>query len=249
MNDQPSKYTINGRYVGAWTHKSDSVPMRFLQHGYESARSVAMKALAKRDELAKDTRFTDEGRRDAAREWAKTEALKEAATARRAIKSARAKMEEKVKAAKPVTIDKTDAAAAIIRQEMRQALRTMPPHQRAALIAQAQAEPEKHPDLVAALIEVPVQFSGISEPLYNLLTEKSVELNNPGLREQFEEMEAAIQSAERALHAATSEIASVTGLQPVEIVGMIETASQEPQERAVAGTLPDGSKLYYAGAN
>jgi valyl-tRNA synthetase len=246
MNDTP-KFTVGGKYVGSWTYRNNTQPLRFLQSSYETARAVAEKAIEQKAALAKDPNLTDVGRQAKAREWAENEVTKEASQAVRAIRNARAEMKRKMEAAKPLQIDRTDAAAAVVRSELRQALKTMPAEERSALLAGAMANPEKHPELVAAVVEAPIVLSGVAQATRDTLVEKSLEAANPGLRETLEELTAAIETTERALKVAGAQIAETAGMSAAEVLSLIESAAGQPQELAVAGTLPTGEKIYYGG--
>lgn len=248
MNDQP-KFMVNGKFVGRWTFRDNTVPLKFLQNSYHAARSAAEKASAYKGALAKDPNLTDVGRRAKAAEWVKNEAAKETAQALRAIRTARAEMARKMDSAKPFQVDKTDAAAAMVRSEMRRELKTMEPSKRAAMLAMAQAEPDKHPELVAAILEAPLVLSGVSQATRDLMMEKAVELTNPGLREEIEELTAAIETTERALQVATAEIANAAGMQFSEVMGHAVSAANQAEELKVAAVLPNGERMYYAGAS
>lgn len=248
MNDQP-KLTINGKYVGQWSFRDNTVPLRFLQNSYSAARNAAEKASAYKATIAKDPNLTDVGRRAKAAEWVKNEAAREAAPAVRAIRTARAEMKRKLDAAKPFAVDKTDAAAAMVRSEMRRELKIMEPGKRSAMLAMAQAEPDKHPELVAAILEAPIVLSGVSQATRDLMMEKAVEITNPGLREEIEELTAAIETTERALKVATGEIANAAGMQFSEVMSHVEAAAGQPEELKIAAVLPNGEKMYYASAS
>src|SRR5262249_23946984 len=106
--------------------------------------------------------------------------------------------------------DKTDAAGALRRMEIRKSLREMKSHELTKYFA-------KYGDnlpveIAQAVIEMPAEYSAVPQTRHDLLTRRSLRAQFGSAIDEIDEIENAIDAAESAIEAAREEIRTEVGV-------------------------------------
>ena len=101
-------------------------------------------------------------------------------------------------------VDKTDLVSAMLRAEMRDYLRSKTQSERDAFIRENANTLD--PEMARAFTEVPPEISGISTVQREALLEKALEAQHPGALQEVQELERAIELAEKAVNLGRDEI-------------------------------------------
>jgi hypothetical protein len=122
---------------------------------------------AKKAELARNQDLTDIGRQRAALDFSFTDAMPDVLRSKRALAKAMqeaATMRSKLKTPKA---DPADMAAALRRQELRQAMRTMDAKTRDKFLNANGRLDGLNPEILLAIVEMPATMSGVSDTMHD----------------------------------------------------------------------------------
>jgi hypothetical protein len=183
-----------GRSIRLWD--LDAAPgstAETLLKTYLGALAGVDKLDAKKAELANSAEFTPVGIQKGAVDYAFREIVPQFQKGRLAIQ--RAKQEVAARRAKlvPPAVDKTDAAGALRRQEVRALVRGMDNKSRDNFLKQNGGFTGLDPEIRAALIEMPASMSGISESFRGELLNQAMQSAYGPELDQIAELERAIE--------------------------------------------------------
>ena len=156
-------------------------------------------------------KFTPEGLKDAALEFALGDVVRGLHNARQTITKAKAEVAERRSKLKLAGPDKTDAAAAMRRVDTRAQLRAMKPQEQSELFARL--GDNLPPELGMAIIEMPPEFSGVPKSRHDLLIERALQAQHGPEIAEIAELKEAIAVAESAVEAARTEVRLECGVQ------------------------------------
>jgi hypothetical protein len=132
-------------------------------------------------------------------------------TGRRTITKAKSEVAERKAKLKVTGPDKTDAAAAVRRSEIRTQLRAMKPEDQSKFFAQfGDGLPF---EVAMAIVEMPPEFSGVPKSRHDLITTRALEAQHGPEIAEITEIEEAIDVAEGAVEAARTEVRLECGVQ------------------------------------
>lgn len=200
-------------------------PLAGMARAHTALLKAAERSQAKLDELARNKDFTSEGRRNQIRAFFATDALpvlREAYAASEAAQSAVAEITGEMREA---TIDKTDVAGALLRQEIRAHYRTMEPADRAARLSGAKP---LDPEVAIALMEAPTDLTGLTEDQRARLKAHALASINPEASERIAELDKATEalaSTERAVSHILMDVTGYTSLDLDVMTGKARGAS------------------------
>jgi hypothetical protein len=211
--------------------------------GGKQARQVLEQVLGVADPLRthrtnvvdKNDALSEIGKRDAMREFAKApEVAGRLYRARVAVEAMRAKLnEQRAKLQQPPTFDKSDAAGAALRGEMRAMLRSADIGERARLM--------QDPEFAAAALEASDALSGIDSTLRAQAIAAHAELQSPGSTERLAEIEEAISVVDAAYGIAAVDTMQMGGFRHhQELTGFLEASLAEKRanvDAEVSGTF------------
>jgi hypothetical protein len=163
----------------------------------------------KRAELADDRTLSDIGRRQKLNEFAKGEAG-HMAKAQRALAVARDKMRDQRKALMPTVKDKTDAAAASLRQEIRSAMKGTPRAEIAALVN----DPATDSIVLEALFEGPTILTDLDSTTRDQLLEMAVERTAGPALVALAEQDEALDTLDAALRMSAETLRAAVDVHP-----------------------------------
>ena len=156
-------------------------------------------------------RFTAEGLKVAALEFVLSEAVPSLSTGRRTINKAKAEVAERKAKLKVAGPDKTDAAAAVRRSDIRTQLRAMKPEDQSKFFAQFGDDLPS--EVATAIMEMSPEFSGVPKSRHDLITKRALEAQHGPEIAEITEIEEAIAVAEGAVEAARTEVRLECGVQ------------------------------------
>ena len=159
-------HTLKSRWLPAYDKYGLAVAARLhFHHGLDARDAVE----AKRGELSRDNDLSEQGKAKELQKVAAAEAPR-IAKAQRALTAARAEVRKQRVALTPTVKDKTDAAAAAIRNEIRATLRGMSHADLAALVT----DPHTDSIVLEALYEGPTILTGIDQARRDELLELTI---------------------------------------------------------------------------
>lgn len=182
-----------------------------LKNYYFGALQAVDRTEARQIEASKSGRFTPEGATQDVRNFVLNEVAPFFKRGRTAIEAAKAEAAELRNTIKPAVGDRTDVVGAMLRAEMRAHLRGMPKAERDQFVSTRLEKMD--PDLVTALLEVPSEFSGISDLHKTHLLERVLEDQHGEKIKELKDLEAAIEIAESAIETGRSEVSVDAGYQ------------------------------------
>jgi len=183
-----------------------------LRRAYLYALEAVDNIGARKADALKSGKFTAAGAADDALQFALSELVPTFKQGRTTIDSAKAEaksLRETIKLQQP---DKSDIVGAMHRREMRDFLRGMPAKERNAYVSQRRENMD--PNLALAIVEMPVEFSGVLESDRNDLLDRAVEAQHGEKMTQLRELEHAIEVAESAVETGRDEVRQETGIDP-----------------------------------
>jgi hypothetical protein len=200
----------NSKMIGLWTMPTKpGTTLDRLQQAFVTGFETIDKIEAKAGEHAASGRYTPGGAKEATRQSVLTDAVPALYRARHNIKLAKAEREaprSKITMQKP---DKTDIVSAILHAEMRDWFRSKPQAERDALTR----NPDKlDPQMVQALIQVPIEMTGIAQTHHSLLVERALEAQHGEDIAAIKELDRGIELAERAVEASRDEVRKEAGV-------------------------------------
>jgi hypothetical protein len=164
----------------------------------ESAYLAGLNAVDRAEERTKANaasgKFTPDGVKQDTMQFALNELVPSLHRARTTIQKARAEVAERKSKLTLQGPDKTDVAAAIRRQEIRQFLRDMKPEQQSKFFGSQ--EGRLPPEILAAVLEMPPELSGVPNTRHTLLMEEAIKAQHGGEAEEIAQLEEAITVAE-----------------------------------------------------
>jgi hypothetical protein len=162
-----------GRRVRLWELGDANNPtVKRLETAYVSSLEAMDRVEAQHAANKADARFTPEGVRDALLKFVLTDAVPVLHRARTGIKKARTELAERKSKLKLEGPDKTDAAAAVRRSDIRSWLRGLEPEQLNNYFARYGHNLPT--DVAQAITELPPEFSGVPQSRHDLLTERAL---------------------------------------------------------------------------
>ena len=157
--------------------------------------------------VATDTMLSGLGRQDAIRKHVGEKLAPELRRTAACLKAAQAKIEAwRAKVQTPPAIDKTDAASASLRSELRQMIRGMREGARVTTLL----DPNADPVLLTAVLEAPSIATGVQEPIRQQIVAAMAERNHPGVLARIERANEALQLLATANQVALNTIKAAT---------------------------------------
>ena len=200
----------NSKMIGLW-----SIPTKpgTTMHGLQQAFVTGFEALdkieARAGEHAASGRYTPAGAKQATLQSALTDAVPALYRARHSIRLAKAERDALRSKITLQKADKTDLVSAMLRSEMRDWFRSKPQAERDALTR----NPDKlDPQMVQALIEVPIEMTGIAETHHSLIIERALEAQHGEDIAAIKDLDRGIELAERAVEASRDEVRKEAGV-------------------------------------
>jgi hypothetical protein len=196
-------FTLSETLKTRWLPTFDGHSAVIRKH-FDQALGVVETLGAKRAELSTDKNLSDVGRAQKLNEFAKAEAAR-VAKASRTLDTARKTISEKRAALVPSVRDKTDVAAALLRREQRDILRTMDSPGMMKILTDANTPMSMLEAIFEAPHLVPAIPPDVKERLVNDLLERIAPAAVASLREQdsaLELLETSIQAGSHALREA-----------------------------------------------
>jgi hypothetical protein len=204
-SDQPS------RHVGLWDFAAEpGSTLASLETAYLTGLNAIDSVEACKASGIASGKFTEAGLQADVLALALNNVIGPLHKARTAIGKAKAELAQRKSKLTLQQPDKTDIAAALLRQEIRGHLRGMPQAERDKYVV---GNLDNLPPVVAeAILTAPPELSGIAETHRALLTEKALEAQHPGEMEQVSELQRAIEIAERAVEIGRDEVQIEAGV-------------------------------------
>jgi len=201
-----------GSYVGLWDIQAKpGSTVKRLEQVYLSALDSVDAVEGRKAESAKSGKFTADGLKADALQFA-VQLSPTFSRGRHQIAAAKREAAELRSKVKLQPADKTDLVSAMLRAEMRDFLRSKPQSERDAYI-RANAE-KLDPQMALAVMEVPAELSGISVVQRDSLIERALEAQHGDALKEVQELERAIEIAERAVNLGRDEIIKEAGADP-----------------------------------
>ena len=218
---------VGNHYVGAWRWDGQEEPaFGRLRQTYDNLLKAVAGLKEKQAEISKSENLTPKGQALELRKWATAQALVPIAQAERvSLPVARRDVETRRRNLTTDTVDKTDVASAVLRQEIRAHIRSMNADERLRFL-------KKPEEIVAqAVIEAPAYLTGVSKRMRSDIIEAAIEAAHPGELAAIKELEKALETTERALNAVGSELKialSVTNKEFAAMIANTKAAGTEP---------------------
>ena len=187
-------------------------------HAFETALSFIGAGAAKRAELAKPGTLSPKGIADGVRDFASKGVVPELKKFRALVATDRANLQQRRNKLGKPTIDPTDAAAAVLRQEYRSYLRSLPMGDRTRLVLSGD-----DPVLVAAALEVPT-LSGLPTDIHAKAVEAYIARTAGPELAALEEADEALSLVEAAIKVAENDLSSHLDMQQHEFRQFLEAA-------------------------
>jgi hypothetical protein len=208
----------HGRYVRGFPSHRTGDQIGKLAESYRSLLSVADMGKARAAEIAKDENLTAAGKKAAMRDWFLANGLPTLTSAKASLQGAEAVAWGTRANMKRSAIDKTDVAAALLRQETRAWLRGMDPAQRTAVLV----APDLDPSIAQAVAEAPAPLSGVTQAQLDRIAGLTLASLNPEECERVEGIEEAalaVMDAQRMAALALGEAAGLSDFEVEEAMG------------------------------
>jgi hypothetical protein len=200
-----------GRRTRLWELSGSKNPtVQKLEAAYLAGLGAMDRAEARHATNKTDPRFTADGVRDDLLKFVMTDAVPTLHQGRMAIRKARDEVVERRSKLKIQGPDKIDAAGALRRMEIRTRLLGMKPSELSKYFARY--GDNLPAEIVQAVIELPAEYSGVSQTRHDLLTERALNAQFSGEIAEIKEIEQAIEAAESTVEAARDEIRLEVGI-------------------------------------
>ncbi|MFY9954803.1 hypothetical protein [Bradyrhizobium sp.] len=174
----------------------------------ESAYLAGLNAVDRAEERTKANaasgKFTPDGVKQDALSFALNELVPSLHRARNTIQKARAEVAERKSKLTLPAADKTDAAGAIRRQEIRAFLRDIKPEAQSKFFGSR--EGKLPADILAAVLEMPPEFSGVPKTRHALLMEEAIKAQHGDEAAEIAQLVEAIEVAESTLEIGRDEM-------------------------------------------
>lgn len=209
------------RHVGLWDISAEpGTTLAGLESAYLFGLEAVDRVEARKTANIKSGKFTETGVTDDAQKFTFENIVGPLHRARTTVLKAKSELAGRRAKLTLQAPDKTDIAAAMLRQEIRAHLRAMPPDERVRYVSA-----NLKPAIAEAILTAPPELSGIAETSVSLaaLTEKALEAQHPGEMERLAELQRAVELAERAIEIGRDEIRQEVGItDPVQFNAMAE---------------------------
>src|SRR5262245_46059574 len=158
-------------------------------------------------------KFTPEGARDDLLQFALRDLVPALHKARQTIKKAKAEAAERRSKLRLEGPDKSDAAAAVRRADIRSQLRAMKPEEQTQFFADF--GDNVPPEVVMAIMEMPASLSGVPRSRHDLIRASALEARHGPEIAEIAELEEAVAAADSAVEAARDEVRIEAGVHDV----------------------------------
>lgn len=187
-------------YVGAFPsiNASDGTTAGELRTAHAGAMEAVGRLSAETVRIEADERLSDHGKREALEEVARRERATIRRLRQRVAVPAREVLNKKRQELQPFRADPQDAAAALLRMEVRSHLRSLDPGARRSLL-------ERGGVFVEAALELP-ELSGVADDHARALRARAVEATQPKALQEVEELESALAASDLALDRAEAAV-------------------------------------------
>jgi hypothetical protein len=190
-----------------------------IKAGITRAMTAYDSFAAERAKIENDPNLSGAGKRQKVQEFLKAN-VHEVVRVQKLTEKTKAKQAEKRKKLAPPAIDKTDAAGAMLRAQVRTKLESMSRGERKAFLASA-----TDPLYLAAVLEAPNELSGVDAETREMVLAKSIEIAHPGALAALERDNLAVQMLDVAARVLTEHAAEIAGLPNVRALDdLINTA-------------------------
>jgi hypothetical protein len=235
----PPGQNATGSYVGLWDiqGKPGSTVHR-LEQVYLAALSGVDSIEARKAEALKSGRFTPEGARADALQFAAQQLSPVFHRGRHQIAAAKREAAELRSKVKLQPADKTDLVSAMLRAEMRDWLRSKPQAERDAYIRENAETLE--PQMALAVMEMPAELTGVSIVQRDALIERALEAQHGEALKEVQELERGIEIAERAVSLGREEIIRESEADPHQFNQLAESYENRA---GVAWLRKDGARV------
>lgn len=170
----------------------------------DTSEGIELKARS----IAQDPDLTPVGRRNHLRGWAQGEGLAPLKAGVAALSAIESELNDRRAKMKPPEVDRTDVVGALLRQEIRGWLRSMPIAQRTGLLN----APDISPSIAQAITEAPRELSDVSPEQHARLSERAALIANPDIAREIDELEEASEAVASAIRAAKMGLKESAGL-------------------------------------
>jgi hypothetical protein len=184
-----------------------------LQRAYFAGLDAVDRIEERTRSAAASGRFTLEGVKDDALKFALTELIPGLHRARQTITKARAEAAERRSKLKLEGPDKSDAAAAVRRADIRSQLRAMKPEEQTQFFARLGGNIP--PEVAMAIMEMPAALSGVPKSRHDLITASALQAQHGAELAEIVELEEATTAAESAVEAARDEVRIEAGVHDI----------------------------------
>jgi hypothetical protein len=203
--------------------RNEELIKRFASHSMrkqiEAALTAAEKMADRATEIRNNRLLSDQGRDKEIRAQVRS-ALRDIRDAAAPLTEMKARLAGLVASIKPVSFPKDDLAGALLRQEMRAALKTMPIGDRAALLLGGEKADAAWID---SMLEAPARLSGVVEPeIYERAREQRLESLFAEESAEVERLTDQIAEAEAGMEIARGDLSRAAGLPPHEFAKMVD---------------------------
>jgi hypothetical protein len=204
--------SVKGKWVGPWLPQwhdhQEGGPFSRLKAIYDEVQSAPDGLYSKRAALKESGRYTDAGISEMLRQTATEStvpAIRKAAAEklrkyRRDIDTRRANL-------KPFDHDPKDIVGEMRRQEIRQWLRGLPAGERSTAVRRA-----SDPAIIEAAISAPIELTGLEKSTRDDMERQLVELRHGDEIVVLDELEAAVETVERAVDGARDDVRETLGM-------------------------------------
>jgi hypothetical protein len=199
------------KIIGLWSiEPKPGTTLARLEQAYLTGIESIDRTEAKSREYAASGRYTLVGAKQATLNSALSDVVPSLHRARQTIKNAKAEVEALRSKITPLQTDKTDLVAAMLRAEMRDFLRAMPQAERNQYMSKNLDRLD--PQMAQAVMEVPVEMTGISGTQRDVLIERTLQAQHGDTIAEIKELERGIELAERAVEAGRDEVRKEAGV-------------------------------------
>ncbi|WP_051000100.1 hypothetical protein [Sinorhizobium fredii] len=206
--DRSDKGKWVGPWMPQWRDRGDSGAFTTLRKLYSDIQDASEGLKAKRDALKQTGKYTPAGITDKLKDVARAETIPGIRTAAaEQVRKYRLEIDSRRAAMKPFDHDPKDIVSEMRRQEVRAWLRTMTPDKRTEAVRGA-----SDPLIKEAAVSVPVELTGLLPSTRVDLTRELIEARYGDEIAALNELDAAVQTVERAVDGARSDVREALGM-------------------------------------
>lgn len=216
--------TLRSRFRPEWKARTDLAELNTM---FETALSFIAAPKAKKAAIEKAGTLNARGVAEALRRDLGKDVVPELRRIRRVVNERKEATKHERAALAKLTIDTTDVAAAILRQDMRSYLRGLSLGERMNVLSN-----NPDPAMLAAALEAPAPLSGLTAETRERVEEAYVQANHAKTLKAMEDREEALAVVGAAAEIAAMEIRSHVGLEPHEFDSWLASADGTETARA-----------------